>query len=139
MSVANPTAISPAAGRNARSVVVPTLIAGTAAGAGTTVAAAAVHAAGVPLAVGGSMIPLPGFGQMTLLGAFIGGVLLAVFNRRSAAPRLRFLQTAAALTALSCIPAATWPPDAATKLVLVTLHLLAAAMIVPVLARRTDA
>ena len=85
------------------------------------------------------MIPLGGFAQMTFLGAVIGGVLLAVLNRRSAAPRRRFLQITTALVVLSCVPSVALPPDAATKTALVALHLLAAAMIVPVLARHADA
>ena len=101
--------------------------------------AAAIHAAGVPLAVDGEMIPLGGFAQMTFLGAVIGGVLLAVCNRRSAAPRRRFLQITTALVVLSCVPSVALPPDAATKAALVALHVLAAVIIIPVLARRADA
>jgi hypothetical protein len=74
------------ASRFIRSLAAPTVVAGTAAAAGTTVAAAAVHAGGVPLAVGRQMIPLAGFAQMTLLGAVIGGIRLATFNRRSFVP-----------------------------------------------------
>jgi NAD(P)-dependent dehydrogenase (short-subunit alcohol dehydrogenase family) len=115
-----------------------TVAAGLTAAAVTTSLAAAVHAAGVSLAVGGERIPLAGFAQMTLLGAVLGGVLLAVVNRRSSAPRRHFLQTTAVLTALSCIPSITWPDDGATKLALVAMHLSAAAIIVPVLARQLD-
>jgi peptidoglycan/LPS O-acetylase OafA/YrhL len=116
-----------------------TVVVGLAAAAVTAAAAAVVHAAGVPLEVDGEMIPIAGFAQMTFLGAVIGGLLLAVLNRRSDAPRRRFLQTTAVLTALSCVPSVAWPPDAATKIALVTLHVLAAAIIVPALARHADA
>jgi peptidoglycan/LPS O-acetylase OafA/YrhL len=81
------------------------------------------------------MIPLDGFAHMTLLAAVIGGVLLAVINRRSRSARRRFLQTAAALTALSCVPSVSLADDAGTKLALVALHLLAAAIVVPALVR----
>jgi hypothetical protein len=37
---------------------------------------------------------------------------------------------------VSCVPSVALPPDAATKLTLVATHLVAAAIIVPVLARR---
>ena len=40
-----------------------------------------------------------------------------------------------ALTALSCVPSVVWPDDAATKVALVALHVLAAAIVVPVLVR----
>jgi peptidoglycan/LPS O-acetylase OafA/YrhL len=81
------------------------------------------------------MIPLAGYAQMTVLGAVLGGVLLAVLNRRSSSARRRFLQTTVVLTALSCVPSIAWPDDAATKLALVALHVLAAAIVVPALVR----
>lgn len=115
-----------------------TLTAGVAAAAATTATAAAVHAAGVSLEVGGAPIPLAGFAQMTLLGAVIGGLLVAVINRRSESPRQRFYQAAAALTALSCVPSLALPPSVATKIALVATHLIAAAIVVPVLARRAN-
>jgi len=139
MSVITPTMpVSTSTTRPARSLWRTTVGVGIAAAAITTSVAAAIHAAGVPLAVGGAMIPLAGFAQMTLLGAVIGGLLLAVLNRCSRAPRLRFLQTSVVLTAMSCVPSIALPPDVATKVALVALHLLAATIIVPVLARRAN-
>jgi peptidoglycan/LPS O-acetylase OafA/YrhL len=121
--------------RSASTLRRTTVVAGLAAAAAATGVAAALHAAGVSFEVDGEMIPLAGFAQMTFLGAVIGGVLLAVLNRRSRSARRRFLQTAVALTALSCVPSLTWPDDAATKLALVALHLVAAAIVVPALVR----
>lgn len=60
---------------------------------------AALHAAGVPLAVHAE-IPLAGSAQLTFIAAVIGGVLLASLNRHSRAPRRRFLELTAALVAL---------------------------------------
>ena len=60
---------------------------------------------------------------------------MAVLDRRSSSPHLRFLQVALALTALSCLPSVITPDDVGTKTALVALHVLAAAIIVPVLAR----
>lgn len=132
-----PTATAPpyATARSARSLRRTTVVAGLVAAAVTTGVAAAVHAAGVSFEVDGEMIPLAGFAQMTFLGAVIGGVVLALLNRRRRSARRRFLQTAVALTALSCVPSVTWPDDAATKLALVALHVLAAAIVVPALVR----
>jgi hypothetical protein len=127
-TIAVPTTVRPSLRRT-------TVAAGAGAAAITTAGAAAVHAAGVPLAVQGEMIPLAGFAQMTFLGAVIGGLLLAALNRWSDAPRRRFLQTTTVLTALSCVPSVALPPDAATKLALVTLHVIAALIIVPALVR----
>jgi hypothetical protein len=117
-----------------RTTVVTGLVAATI----TTAVAAAVHAAGVPLAVDGEMIPLAGFAQMTFIGAVAGGLIAAYLKRRSVAPRRRFLLTAGLLTALSCIPSIALPPDLATKLALVATHVIAAAIMVPVLARQLD-
>jgi peptidoglycan/LPS O-acetylase OafA/YrhL len=129
---------SAAANRRAASLPRTTLTCGVGAAALSTAVAAAVHAGGVPLAVDGGMIPLAGFAQMTFLGAIIGGVLLAVLNRCSDVPRLRFLQAAVGLTALSCLPSVTMPPDVATQVSLVALHVLAAVMIVPFLAHHAN-
>src|SRR4029077_4836747 len=67
----------------------------------TAAAAAVVHAAGVPLAVDGEMIPIAGFAQVTFICAVIGGVMVALFNRFSSDAHRRFVQTAVVLTALS--------------------------------------
>ncbi len=112
-----------------------TVVAGLGAAAVVTAAAAAVHAAGVSFEVQGQAIPVLGFAQMTFLGAVIGGVLLAVLNRRSAQPRRRFFQATIALTVVSCVPSVAWPDDAGSKLSLVVLHVLAAIIVVPLLAR----
>jgi len=116
-----------------------TLKIGVVAAAVTTAVAAGLHAAGVSFEIDGEMIPLAGFAQLTFVGAVIGGLLLAVLVRRSDSPRHRFLQVTTALTALSCIPSLAWPDDVATKLTLVLLHVLAAVIIVPALARHADA
>ena len=115
-----------------------TLAVGAIAAAVVTAAAGLLHAVGVSFEIDGEMIPLGGFAQMTFLGAVIGGVVLAVLNRRSRSARRHFVQTAVALTALSCVPSVAWPDDAATKLALVVLHLLAAAIVVPALVRHAQ-
>lgn len=114
-----------------------TVSVGVMAAAATTAAAVALRAAGVPLAVHGK-IPLASFAQITFIGAVIGGVLLALLNRRSYAPRQRFAQVAIGLTAISCVAPAVFADTTASKIALVALHLVAAAIIVPVLARHAD-
>ena len=121
--------------RSTTSLPKATVVAGLGAAAVVTAAAAAVHAAGVSFDVQGETIPMLGFAQMTFLGAVIGGIMLAVLNRRSAQPRQRFLQATVALTALSCIPSIALPDGVGSKIALVTLHVLAAMIVVPVLAR----
>lgn len=112
-----------------------TVVSGIAGAAAATAFAAVARAAGVPFEVDGEPIPLGGFTTMTMLGAVLGGILLAVVNRYATQSRRRFLQAAAVLTALSCVPSLTSPPDTASKIALVAAHLLAAVIIVPVLAR----
>lgn len=129
-----PTVTAPryAATRSARPLRRTTVVAGLAAAAVTTAVAAAVHDAGVSFNVGGKMIPPVDFAQLTFVGAVIGGVLLAVLNRRSRSARRGFLQMAVALTALSCVPSVAWADAATTKLALVALHVGAAVIAVPV-------
>ena len=114
-----------------------TASAGVLGAAATTAGAAVLRAAGVPLAVHGT-IPLASFAQLTFVAAVIGGVLLAVLIRRSSAPRQRFIRIAAGLTALSCVLPLAFADTTASKIALVMLHMLAAAIIVPVLARHAN-
>jgi hypothetical protein len=138
MSTMTATAITttPAeAGHQTTSLRRTTVVSGLAAAAVATAAAAAVHAAGVSFEIEGEMIPVLGVAQMTFLGAVIGGLLLAALNRRSRSAGRRFVQTTVALTALSCVPSVALPDDAGSQIALVALHVLAAAIIVPALAR----
>ena len=114
-----------------------TASAGALAAAATTAGAAVLRGGGVPLAVHGK-IPLAAFAQLTFLAAVGGGVLLAVLIRRGSAARQRFIRITAGLTVLSCAAPATFADTTASKIALVALHLLAAGIIVPVLARHAD-
>jgi len=110
---------------------------GVSAAVATTGLAAVLRAAGVPLAVHGT-IPLAAFAQFAFIGAVIGGVLLALLIRRSTSPRQSFVQIAIGLTALSCVAPLAFANPTASKFSLVGLHLVAAAIIVPVIARFAD-
>ena len=114
-----------------------TASAGALAAAATTAGAAVLRGGGVPLAVHGK-IPLAAFAQLTFLAAVGGGVLVAVLIRRGSAARQRFIRITAGLTVLSCAAPATFADTTASKIALVALHLLAAGIIVPVLARHAD-
>lgn len=135
MSVITPTFTEAPASTRSSSLRRTTVRSGLAAAAVTTAAAATVHAAGVSFEIEGEMIPVLGFAQMTFLGAVLGGLIVAGLNRWSGSARTRFVQVAAALTALSCVPSVAMPDDAGSQIALVALHVLAAAIIVPVLAR----
>jgi hypothetical protein len=114
-----------------------TASAGALAAVATTAGAAVLRGGGVPLAVHGK-IPLAAFAQLTFLAAVGGGVLMAVLIRRGSAARQRFIRVTAGLTALSCAAPAAFADTTASKIALVALHLLAAGIIVPVLARHAD-
>lgn len=115
------------------------LASAAAAAVATTAVAAGAHAAGVPFEIEGEMIPLLGFAQMTLLGAVFGGLIAAGLNRFTAHARRWFVPAAVVLTIVSCLPSLALPPDAATRIMLVATHVIAALVIVPALARETRA
>lgn len=116
----------------------PALACGAVAAAATTAIAAVASAAGVSFETDGEQIPLMGFAQMTVLGALLG-LVIARLCRRAAHPRATFVRTTVALTALSVVPDFAMSFDAASRFVLVLAHVTAAAIVVPVLARRLPA
>ena len=94
-------------------------------------------AAGVSFADStGASIPIAGFAQLTLVFSLIGVGLAAVLARRARHPRSTFVRTAVALTVLSFVPDLTFGFDAASAATLITLHTIAAAIVVPTLAGR---
>jgi hypothetical protein len=109
-------------------------IGGVIGAAATMLVAAVARAADVPLEIDGKVIPLAGFATMTLLGAILGVGLAAALKERG-----RFVAVCAVLTAASMIPSIAEPDDTATKVVLVATHLVAAAVIIPMLVRELRA
>jgi hypothetical protein len=112
------------------------LAAGAVAAVATTAVAGIAHAAGVDLEVSGEAIPLAGFAQMTLLFTVVGVLIARTLRSRSAQPRSRWLAVTGALTALSFVPDLTAQADTGTKLVLMLTHVVAAAIVIPTIARR---
>ncbi|MFG1947253.1 DUF6069 family protein [Nonomuraea sp. NPDC048826] len=95
--------------------------------------------AGISLDIGGAPIPLAGFATLTVVFSLLGlglALLLARTNRR---PRVVFVRTTMALTALSLVPDLLVDGAVATKVLLMVTHLVAAAIVVPVIARRLRA
>ncbi len=107
------------------------VLAGAIAAACTTVVAAIANAADVSLEVDGTAIPIPAFTWWTLVGAALGVVLARLLRDRR-----RFVVVTTVAVVLSLIPAIAAPDDAATTAVLVGCHLLAAAIIIPMLGKQ---
>jgi len=120
------------------------LMATLAAMVATTLAAALARAVGVDFAVpdGGQTIPLAGFAVVTGFFSVLGIVIAAALLRWSARPAERFVWTAVTLTAISLVAPLLSGADTATTTALLGLHLVAAAVMIPTLARslrtRTD-
>src|SRR3954454_19690496 len=103
----------------------------------TTVLAAVASTAGVSFADStGVSIPIAAFTQLTLVFSLVGVGLAAVMARRARRPRHTFVRTALALTALSFVPDLTFGFDARSAATLINLHTVAAAIVVPTLAKR---
>ena len=113
------------------------LIATLAAMVATTLAAALAQAVGVDFEVpeGGETIPLSGFAVVTGFFSVVGIVIAAALLRWSARPAERFVQTAVTLTAISLVPPLLSEADTATITALIGLHLVAATVMIPTLAR----
>ncbi|MER7281233.1 DUF6069 family protein [Dactylosporangium sp. NPDC000244] len=110
-----------------------------AASAATMAVAAGGHAAGISLDMAGQPIPVAGFGTLTAIFSLVGVVLAAVLARFARRPRRVFVRTTVVLTALSLVPDVLADSALGTKALLMLTHLVAAAIVVPLVARRLSA
>ena len=123
-----------------RRLAVTGLGAAMAAAALNAVVAALARAAGVDLEVtGGESIPVTGIAFVTVVFSVLGVLIAAALSRWSDSPVQWWLRTTVVLTAVSLVPPFLAAADAATAATLVALHLLAAAVVVPVVARTLHA
>ena len=111
---------------------------GAVAAAATTAVVVAARAADIPVAVGGEEIPLAGFAQLTVFATIIGVVLAKVLSRRAGRPRHTFTVTTMALTAVSLVPDVLVDATAGSKAILMLTHIVAAAIVIPALAKRVS-
>jgi hypothetical protein len=102
----------------------------------TTTLAVIASAAGVSFASTGEGIPIAAFAQLTLIFSLVGVAMAAVMARKARRPRSTFVRTAVALTALSFVPDLALGFDAGSAVTLIALHTVAAAIVVPTLAKR---
>jgi hypothetical protein len=122
--------------RRAHSLVAAGAGAGAVASAATTAVAAIAHAAGVSLAVHGQSIPLLGFAQLTFVASLLGIVIAVCLARWARYPRRTFLLTTLGLTVVSLVPDLLADAAGSTRVTLMLTHIVAAAIVVPALARR---
>jgi hypothetical protein len=114
----------------------PTVAAGFVAAAATSVVAATAHAVGISLEVDGEPIPVLGFANLTLMCVALGFVLAVSVRRWAQRPRRTFVASAVALTVASFVPDLIVDATVATRLTLMTTHVVAAIIVIPVIAKR---
>ncbi|MEU4335434.1 DUF6069 family protein [Micromonospora lupini] len=115
------------------------VLATVAASAATMAVAAAGHAAGIGLDVSGAPIPVTGFGVLTAVFSSVGVLLAVLLSRFARSPRRAFVRTTVVLTVLSLVPDVLADAGTATKALLMLTHLVAAAIVIPAVARRLAA
>lgn len=140
MSVAHaPTTLDTTAPAPVGSLLRGGAVATVAAAAATAAVAAAGNAAGISLAVAGAPIPPTGFATLTVVFSILGMVIALVLRRFAGRARSLWVRTAVALTVLSLVPDVLADADTSTKVLLMVTHLVAAAIVIPAVARRLRA
>jgi hypothetical protein len=130
------TFTAPAVASTTGPLVVTGVVAAALASVATTTVAAAGNAAGISLNISGAPIPVLGFAMLTAIFSLVGLVLAVVLARFARRPRTAFLRTTVVLTILSLVPDAIADAAPATKILLMVTHLVAAAIVIPAIARR---
>jgi low temperature requirement protein LtrA len=110
------------------------------AGIANTVLGVGADAAGVAMAVKGfgadvrESIPVFAYFVSTIIGGAVGFVLMLIMKRSGATKKTFFIVTGV-LTVISLVSPLTADASSGTKIVLEVLHVVAAAIIIPALAR----
>jgi hypothetical protein len=107
-----------------------------AAAAATALVAAAGQAVGISTDMAGAPIPTSGFAVLTAIFSVVGLVIATALRRFARRPRTAWIRTTVVLTALSFVPDVLADAAVATKLLLVLTHVVAAAIVIPAVARR---
>ncbi|WBB89996.1 DUF6069 family protein [Verrucosispora sp. WMMC514] len=115
------------------------VVATAAASVATMAVAAAGNAVGISLDIGGAPIPITGFGVLTAVFSLLGVAIAALLSRFARHPRRAFVRTTVVLTMLSLVPDVIVDAAPATKALLMLTHLVAAAIVIPAVARRLAA
>jgi hypothetical protein len=139
MSVTTTTTAAKPTTAPAKPLIRDGLAAAAVAAAATATVAAVGDFAGISLNVAGAPIPVTGFAMLTVIFSVVGLVLALVLARFARRPRTAFVRTTIALTALSLVPDVLADATTATKALLMLTHLVAAAIVIPAIARRLTA
>lgn len=110
-----------------------------AAAVATSLVAAAGQAVGVSTAISGLPIPVEGFATLTVIFSVVGLVIATVLRRFARSPRTAWVRTTVALTVLSFVPDVIADAATSTKVLLMLTHVVAAAIVIPAVARRLRA
>ena len=136
MSTTTTTATAPLGAPTVGSLLLTGSVATAAAAVTTALAAATGAAAGVSLDVSGAPIPVSGFAVLTVIFSLLGLVVAVLLRRVARRPRTAWVRTCLALTALSLVPDVLADAALPTTMLLMLTHLLAAAIVIPAVARR---
>ncbi|WP_028921889.1 DUF6069 family protein [Pseudonocardia acaciae] len=119
------------------------LLAGSAAtvtaAAATALVAAAGDTLGASTAISGAPIPTSGFAVLTAIFSVVGLIIATALRRFARRPRTAWLYTTVTLTVLSFVPDVLADATVATKILLMLTHVVAAAIVIPTIARRLPA
>jgi Family of unknown function (DUF6069) len=108
-----------------------------AAAAATEALVALARATGTDVAIQGKDLTPGGCTVAVLMCMVAGAVVLAAIRRFAGSPARTWIRATVALTVLSFVPDLTVPDTAtSSRIVLMTAHLVAAAIVIPVVARR---
>jgi hypothetical protein len=129
------TSSVPTAGSLLRGGAAATVVAAAA----TAAVAATGQAVGISIDVSGTPIPASGFATLTVMFSVIGLLIAAGLRRFARHPRTTWIRTTVALTALSLVPDVLADAATTTKTLLMVTHLVAAAIVIPAVARRLRA
>jgi len=116
------------------------LLVGAAATVAASVATAAVaaggQAIGISTAISGAPIPTSGFAVLTAIFSVLGLIIATALRRFARHPRTTWVRTTVVLTVLSFVPDVLADAAVSTKMLLILTHVVAAAIVIPAVARR---
>jgi hypothetical protein len=134
--------ITATATRTARTSGVWKTVAATtlAAAIATEAVVALARATGIDVAIQGQDLKPGGCSTILLMCMVAGVAVLAAVRRWASSPARTWVRATVALTVLSLVPDLTVPDTAtSSRIVLMTAHLVAAAIVIPALARKLPA